>query len=128
MEWGGVSPMASRQEKLQHGMASAARRLGSMGREASKPALVRSIEDLDGGTVSSEARTGEAGRSSAPDAGDGLTLHQRMLNEIEAALCSDEPATAAAHVKLATDYARQLQATKSLFESAKSRFRRSPRG
>ena len=99
-----------------------------MGREARKPALVRSIEDLDGETVASEARTSEAGGSSASDASDGLTLHQRMLNEIEAALCSDEPATVAAHVKLATDYARQLQATKSLLQSARSRFRRSPRG
>ena len=97
-----------------------------MGREARKPAPFRAVENLDAGTVSPEARTQEAGGS---DASGGLTIHQRMLNEIEAALCSDEPATVAAHVKLATDYARQLQATKSsLFESARSRFRRSSIG
>jgi hypothetical protein len=38
-----------------------------------------------------------------------LTFHQQMLAEIEAALCAEDPATAAMHVKLANGHARRCR-------------------
>jgi hypothetical protein len=49
-----------------------------------------------------------------PDPGDEpppLTLHQRMLAEIEAALCASDPITAAMHVRRANSYARRFSET-----------------
>jgi hypothetical protein len=55
------------------------------------------------------AREDEArrhGQEPARAAEAPLTFHQRMLAEIEAALCAKDPAIAAAHVRRANDHAR----------------------
>ncbi len=126
----GACPMALR-EGLQQSVALTATRLSSPGGESRKVERAHSTEDPVTSTVSGEERhppqIGDIRRCTVSDPHDSRTLHQRMRDEIEAALCSDEPGTICAHVKLATDYARQLQAKRSLLDAAKSRFRQSSR-
>jgi hypothetical protein len=54
-----------------------------------------------------EEHSGQPAAGSGPDEAGALTIHQRMMAEIEAALCARDPAAAAAHVRLANDYARR---------------------